>query len=140
MGSKQVWKELREGKTEFQKILALLIEFDEKTGRHRKYGEPETHYMRTALAVCDSSRLRIFAKYLGGFLYHVVGELRGTHGNVVTGWLHEDGIQGERVEQEGKQHPVHEIVCITDLVGKYGEELKDTQTLCVLSETKELLT
>lgn len=110
------WRELVGRREEFQAIVRLLTEFDERTGRFRRFGDPETHYMRRALCVCDCEQLRVFFRALGGYVYRVAVELRGRCGSVATGWVHEDGIRGERetfAHESG--HPVHGIVCLTDL-------------------------
>ncbi|MBL8021490.1 MAG: hypothetical protein JNM27_17605 [Leptospirales bacterium] len=112
--SLSVWRELTVKKEEFCKIVRLLVEFDEKTGRYLKYNDPETHFMRKAVSVADTSRIRIFLRDLGGYVYSVVAELRSLAGTTATAWIHEDGICKEREEAE-TNHPVHSIVCVTDL-------------------------
>lgn len=114
------WRELTDRKDEFSKIIRLLVEFDEKTGRYLKYNDPETHFMRRAIAVADSSRLRVFLRDLGGFVYSVVCELRSPAGVTATAWIHEDGIRNEREGAE-ENHPVHSIICVTDLYSGSGE-------------------
>ncbi len=114
--SRPAWRELLGRKDDFQAIVRLLTEFDERTGRFRRFSDPETHYMRRALAVCDSECLRVFVRSLGGFVYQVAVELRGRAGSVATGWVHEDGIRAERETFSGEaRHPVHSITCLTDL-------------------------
>ena len=112
----RIWRELVGRKEEFQGIVRLLTEFDERTGRFRRFGDPETHYMRRALCVCDCDLMRVFFRALGGYVYQVAVELRSRSGSVATGWIHEDGIRAER-EAFGAEprHPVHGIVCLTDL-------------------------
>ncbi|MCE9597477.1 MAG: hypothetical protein K8S54_05870 [Spirochaetia bacterium] len=120
------WRELTQKKEEFSKIIRLLVEFDEKTGRYLKYNDPETHFMRRAIAVADPAKLRVFLRDLGGFVYSIVAELRSTAGVTSTAWIHEDGIRQEREGAE-TTHPVHSIVCVTDL---YSESCE-----CIPEET-----
>ena len=135
------WNELQECKYEFQKIVNLLVEFDEKTGRYRRYPDRETHFMRKAISVGDTDCMRIFLQHLGGFVYHVVVELSIKGGQVCTGWVHEDGIRVERDEfQESKTHPVHSILCMTDLYEKNSMPLSDDPVeMCVAESTLTLL-
>lgn len=123
------WVELREEKGSFQSILRLLTDFDEQTGRYRRFGDPQTHFMRRALAVAEPEQLRIFLKRIGLYVYHVVVECIGPGGAVSTGWVHEDGIRAEREElSDQSAHPVHGILCLTDLYERadpLGEELCD---------------
>lgn len=105
------WIEVKKGKEDFQKILKILIDFDEKTGRHVR----EDHYFRKAISVCDISNLRIFMKETEKAFFSIVVELR-SNGICVTSWLHEDGIALEREQfAADKRHPVHTIVCMTDI-------------------------
>lgn len=108
------WKELVRRKEDFLKIVQLLVDFDEKTGRYARYRDTETHFMRRAVAAADPERVRIFLKHLGGFVYSIVAEVQSPGGLVATAWIHEDGIRQER-EGAPKEHPVHSIVCVTDL-------------------------
>lgn len=118
------WRELTHRKEEFSKIIRLLVEFDEKTGRYLKYNDPETHFMRRAIAVADPTKLRVFLRDLGGFVYSVVCELRSAAGITATAWIHEDGIRNEREDAE-ENHPVHSIVCVTDLYAEGNECLPE---------------
>lgn len=116
------WRELSGRKSEFQDIVRLLCEFDERTGRFRRFADPQTHYMRKAVASCDPQLLRIFLRELGGFVYHVAVELRCESGSVATSWIHEDGIRAERDTFAGQgEHPVHNITCMTDLFAGTSE-------------------
>lgn len=108
------WRELVKKKDEFLKIVQLLVDFDEKTGRYARYRDTETHFMRRAIACADPEKVRIFLKHLGGFVYSIVAEVHSPGGLVATAWVHEDGIRQER-EGAQKEHPVHSIVCVSDL-------------------------
>ena len=135
-----VWHELESKKEEFQKIVRLLVDFDETTGRYRRYGDPETHFMRRSVSVADADRLRIFLCPLGGFVYYIVAELQSGGGCVSTGWVHEDGIRAERDEfREEKAHPVHSIVCMTDLFEQFSVKMDgDFSLSSVSAQTIEL--
>lgn len=103
----------------FQKILALLTSFDEKTGRHIRFNDQESHFARVALAKVSEENVRFFIKDLGGFIYSVIGYIEGRSCTLATVWVHEDGIRQERDEHsEVKNHPVHSIECLTDLYGR----------------------
>ncbi len=108
------WKELVRRKEDFLKIVQFLVDFDEKTGRYARYRDTETHFMRRAIASADAEKVRIFLRHLGGFVYSIVAEVQSPGGFVATAWVHEDGIRQER---EGAEpgHPVHQIVCVSDL-------------------------
>lgn len=101
----------------FQKIVALLANFDEKTGRHLRYRDPQTHYARKAVAVAPPASLRIYAQDLGGYAYNIIAEIISDGAYVVTAWVHEDGVRQER-ESAPADHPVHSIECLTDLLLK----------------------
>jgi len=110
------WIELTSRKDEFTKIVKLLVEFDERTGRYRRYGCESSHWLRKALAVSDQECIRILLRNLGGFVYSVVVEIRTDSGFATMSWLHDDGIRKERDEKKSEaNHPVHSIVCVTDL-------------------------
>ena len=137
----KLWRELTDKKEEFQKIVKLLVDFDESTGRYRRYGDPESHYMRRSISVSDPDHLRIFIQDLGGFVYYIVVELRTAGGQVSSSWIHEDGIRAERDEfQHMEDHPVHEIVCMTDLYENNSSEIsQDFSNVFVGEITLELL-
>ena len=108
------WFELRSRKDELTKIVSLLVEFDEKTGRHARYDCRWSHYLRKALSVAEPDELRLFLKKQGEFVYSIVGQVSGDSGFATTAWVHEDGIAQERGDQPA-DHPVHSIVCVSDL-------------------------
>ncbi len=114
-GPKSVWQEVTAGKEELQRIIMLLVEFDERTGRFKRYADQESHWMRKAAGVCSPDELRIFVCDLGSWLYQVTVRITSGSGHLQTTWLHEDGIRAER-ETLGSEHPVQNIVCLTDLV------------------------
>jgi hypothetical protein len=105
-------------KVEFQKIVKLMIDFDERTGRHTRYPDPEVHYMRKAVSVARPESLTIKlerAEHEEGWVYFVEVILDNSSVNsLITRWIHEDGIRAER-ETLGEGHPVHNITCLTDL-------------------------
>lgn len=104
----------REHIEDFQGILRLLVDFDEKTGRYQRYRDQETHYARHALAVCDPEQMSVYIKDLGGYVYSVIAECRNASSVIVTAWMLEDGIRQER-ETAPEDHPVHKIKCLTDM-------------------------
>lgn len=113
------WRELSAGKEEMQKIILLLVEFDERTGRFKRYGDPESHWMRKAAATCSPDHLKIYIRDMGSWVYHVVVRVNAAGGDLETSWIHEDGIRAER-ESLGQEHPVQKIVCLTDIIEKHA--------------------
>jgi len=109
-----MWVEITERKQEFRQILKLLVEFDERTGRHARYSDPETHCMRKAISAADPDRTRILLNHLGGFVYNVVAQVETSVGLAISAYVHEDGIKAERAAQ-AENHPIQKIVCMTDL-------------------------
>ncbi len=135
------WKELCNQKQEFIKITALLTDYDERTGRYRKYGEKSDHFMRKAVSIACPDSIRVFFRDLGGYMYTVAVELSTGAGVVITNWVHEDGIRLERDElADSPDHPVHSIICITDLYEKYSKAVSDCEGLPELNPwTREYL-
>lgn len=70
--------------------------------------------MRSAIAVANPQNTRIFLRESSNFAYTVVAEHWSTAGIVVSTHIHEDGIAVER-QTAPANHPVHSIVCVTDL-------------------------
>jgi len=114
------WMELRDGQAEMQKIIHLLVDFDERTGRFKRFEDQSSHWMRKAVSVCNPKDLRIFAKRTAEWVYLVSVHALTNAGSVRTSWVHEDGIRMER-DSAPADHPVHTIVCLTDLVERYGQ-------------------
>ncbi|MCE9597048.1 MAG: hypothetical protein K8S54_03690 [Spirochaetia bacterium] len=54
-------------------------------------------------------------KHLGQFVYSVIIQNETESGPTVSTYTHEDGIRKKREEHTGDDHPVHKIVCLTDL-------------------------
>ena len=108
------WFALKSRKDEFSRILKLLTDFDDRTGRAKRYPDPETHLMRKAIAIANPDLVRIYLRRIATDVFSIVSELKCDSGIVVTGWVTEDGIHTERATQPS-DHPVHNIVCITDL-------------------------
>ncbi|MBU41655.1 MAG: hypothetical protein CMN76_00430 [Spirochaetaceae bacterium] len=119
---KKAWKEIKEGKEKFQEIIKMLVDFDERTGRHGYAPLKECHYMRKAIAVGEPSHIRILACSYPAFLYYVAAELSNDQGHVTTCWVHEDGVKAERKDrQDEPDHPVHGVLCMSDLFEQNAE-------------------
>lgn len=100
----------------FSRIVKLLVEFDERTGRYLKYKDPETHFMRKTVAIAAPEFVRFHVRHIGGFVYAVVASVDSPGGRVATAWVHEDGIKQERGQHVTEpEHPVHSIECVSDL-------------------------
>jgi len=111
------WVELTDRKEEFQKILRLLTDFTERIGSKDQALE-EGHYCRKAISVVPNpeTNLQVFLRGTGVSVYLVLALLKNHHGLVVSAWFHEDGIFQEREKyRDNSDHPVHNIVCMTDL-------------------------
>jgi len=138
---KKQWKELLSEKEELINILKILVEFDEKTGRWSRYGSPELHLMRKAVSLSHSENIRIFIQSLGGFVYYVVAELKSVGGFLSTAWIHEDGIRAERdIYSENDSHPVHGILCLTDLYERSCAVVPlDAPEICLAAPTLDIM-
>ncbi|HBS07150.1 MAG TPA: hypothetical protein DEA96_19410 [Leptospiraceae bacterium] len=113
---KKEWREIQKGKESFQEIVKMLVEFDERTGRHSYAPLKECHYMRKAISVGDPENLLVMACAYPSHLYYVTARLSNQQGKVTTCWVHEDGVAAERLDRkEEESHPVHQIVCLTDI-------------------------
>ncbi len=101
----------------FQEIVALLVDFDFKTGRYNRYRDQEHHWLRKAISVCDPGCLRVTALPLpeSDGVYNVTVTYSSERSRFRTSWIHEDGIYQER-KTAPPEHPVHGIVCLTDLL------------------------
>lgn len=115
------WKELQSRHVEFQRILRLLVNDQEK---EQNANLSWLFNLRKAACLCESWELRVFMKHLGGYLYHIVVEIESLYGNMITTWLHEDGIQSERDMRFTEQdHPVHQLLCMCDLYNDYARKV-----------------
>jgi len=126
------WVELKDGKDEMQRIVSLLVEFDEKTGRVNRYRDKASHWMRKAVAVCDPGDLTLYVKHSLDWSYCVTAHINSNAGIVKTSWVHEDGIRAERATAS-PEHAVHKIVCLSDLVEKHGKPV-DPSVIAQLDE------
>jgi len=116
----ETWKKFSsvEDVAEFQKILAMLVKFDELTGRHLRYEDIESHYARTALSTAKPEAVKFFArKDAEEHCYTIVGYVTSKNAVAAASWTHQDGIAQERNDAE-VGHPVHDIVCIGDLFAR----------------------
>ena len=117
----RAWRELIKDRQEFQFILRLLVEQEE---RESFTNLNWLFYTRRALCVCNPNIVRFFLRDLGGYLFHVVAQLETVEAKLATSWLHEDGIQLERDAYfTVKDHPVHKILCLNDLYSKSTHKL-----------------
>lgn len=120
------WKEITKRKEGFQALVAVLVDFDERTARYRRYGDPEQHFFRKAIALADPDDLRVFVRKLRGYVYFVVAEVRTECGFCATSWVHEDGVQLERDQLSSEpEHPVHGVNCLSDYYRRYSESFAD---------------
>lgn len=102
---------------EFLKILRLLVDFDEKTGRVERQPNKFAHYARKALSLAPPEELVITLEKKDQIsVYWVCIVLKVPNLTIKAEWVHEDGIAAERIEHgENPEHPVHSIVCMTDI-------------------------
>jgi len=122
------WRLLQSRKEEFSRILQLLVDFDDKTGRALRYRDQETHHMRKAIAVGNPDLRRVYMRRIATDTFSIVSELICDAGMVVTGWLHEDGVHAERAAQP-PEHPVHSIICVSDLFENDSTQFAPTRDL-----------
>lgn len=110
-------------KQQLRKIIELLVRFDEKTERHMRYENPELHYMRKVIIAANQDNVTYNVKPLNEHLDGASAYLLEVSYVMKTGdcehalhtsWIHEDGIFMER-QTAPEGHPVHSIVCLTDL-------------------------
>ena len=118
--------------SDMQRIVRLLTEYDEKTGRYLSYKDPETHFARKAIGAA-SSGVRFVVRDLGGFVYSVIAYYEGS--GIATAWVHEDGIQQER--ESGMQIP-ESIRCLTDFVRSASPANLDFVPVSVLDLMMEM--
>ncbi|MEQ8351646.1 MAG: hypothetical protein RH862_09190 [Leptospiraceae bacterium] len=113
------WREIEQGKENFQEIIKMLVEFDERTGRHSYAPLQECHFMRKAISVGNPENLRILVCAYPSNLYYVAARLQNEQGRVTTCWVHEDGVAAERADRRNEpEHPVHQILCMSDIFSK----------------------
>ena len=138
----EAWREITRGgdREEFRNITSLLVDYDERSRRHLRFGDPEVHYMRKAVVVAESWRVRVFLQRVEECVFYVVAEVESENGSVATAWLHEDGILRERSQLRGQpQHPVHRLTCLSDLYERATKLSEDFGTVLVNTATWELL-
>jgi len=101
---------------EFQNILSIILEFDEKTGKDTEYLDSDRYLIRKALTRAEPETLNIYVQLQPGetYTYHVVCESKGIGYYIATSWIHEDGIRYER-DRCDEDHPVFNLVCLSDL-------------------------
>jgi len=104
---------------EFQKITAMLVEYDERTGRHTRYRDAHTHYMRKSFSVAGALSARVWVAPLGdeALVYQVTAVVSSAGVYMAQTWVHEDGIAQER-QNADSGNAIHGIVCVTDLYRK----------------------
>lgn len=99
----------------FQHILNVLVRFDE---RHLT-DDRHCHYMRRAVAMAPANDLTIVLGRIEDGVYCVFVNLDSRLGYLRTSYIHEDDIYIERqIEADNDDHPVHQLLCLTDLFVK----------------------
>ncbi len=110
----KVWYELFDNIEEFQEILRILVDFENETKENAS--DDWLSLLRQALCYCQTKEIRIFIRYLEGYLFHIVAQAERIGGQMAVSWLHEDGIQAERDLKSNKiSSEVHHICCMNDL-------------------------
>lgn len=119
------WRQLVSRKIDFFAIMQVLLDYDERSGRVGRVVPPALHHLRRTLAVCPSRSVSIYLRALGGYRYEVLLWHSSEWGQAATAWIHEDAICVERAEYlDQKEHPIHKIVCLSDLYHKHSKRLK----------------
>lgn len=115
------WHRLVSAHEEFQRILRLLLEYDE---RNERQNLSELHYLRQAISTARAEDLCVYIRDMGGYLFHIVAELKVPGGEAATAWLHEDGIQAERdMRSNQPDHAVHKLFCMSDILKEHSESI-----------------
>jgi hypothetical protein len=115
------WRELQERKGEY---LEICREIEEENAFFAHVADPE--------------RLRVFFQHLGGYVYYVVLESLANGERVCTSIVHDDGIRAARDETE-PAHPVHDVLCVTDLYERHAGLVTDPAGLDVGKKALRLL-
>ncbi|MCE9499807.1 MAG: hypothetical protein K8R21_04820 [Leptospira sp.] len=120
------WKELVSRKEDFLNIIKVLNRYYDA---HPPKNYPtESHKFRENLLKSDVNSFRIFLKQFGEFEFMVSGQINSRSGKQFDSWIHVDGISHERKTMQEKgimNHPVFEIVCLTDLFMGSSSEIKE---------------
>ena len=107
------WRELIKNKHLFLNLLNLLIDHEEANKTEKNTPD---FYLRKAISVAEADDVRIYLRDLGGYLFHIVAELKIVSIFTATSWLHEDGIQMEREKSSTDvNNKAHKIICLTDM-------------------------
>lgn len=110
-----VWKKVGSKQVEdFQKMLKVLVRFYDAVLSEREE-KNESHEFRKALSeMTDTKKVEIYLRKFGKYEYLVYADVNGE----TESWIHVDGIAEEREQLKGKDHPVHTIVCMSDIYKK----------------------
>lgn len=110
-----VWKKVGSKQVEdFQKILKVLVRFYDAVLSEREE-KNQSHEFRKALSqMTDTKKVEIYLRKFGKYEYLVYADMNGE----TESWIHVDGIAEEREQLKGKDHPVHTIVCMSDIYKK----------------------
>lgn len=112
-----VWKKVGSKQVEdFQKILKVLVRFhDAVLSEGEKSQSHEFRKRLSEMVVMERTRkVQIYLRKFGKYEYLVYADMNGE----TESWLHVDGIAEEREQLKGKDHPVHTIVCMSDIYKK----------------------
>ncbi|MCX7997673.1 MAG: hypothetical protein N3A69_01815 [Leptospiraceae bacterium] len=120
---RKTWKELKEKKTEFQKILSVLNRFY----HHSQENLTDSQRFREKVVMSNEENLRIFLQKFGKYEFYIIAKVLEEGSWIQDSWIHVDGIQEERDRMKRKgviNHPVFKITCLTDLY-KIAEKLEE---------------
>jgi len=108
------WKELgNDGKKDFLAIVSVLNRYYEAYPPKGEFSE--SHNFRVEICKLQPGEIRVYLKRFADMDYLVGVEIENGKSDT---WIHVDGIKQERadLERQGKlDHPVFNIVCLTDL-------------------------
>lgn len=110
------WYELVFRKEDFLHIINVLNRYYDMYPP--KNHPSESHQFREDLTRTPVQNIRIFLKKFGDYEFLISAEILEADNKRMDSWIHVDGIKQERNELEGKgihDHPVFQIVCLTDL-------------------------
>ncbi|MCB1193465.1 MAG: hypothetical protein H7A23_17890 [Leptospiraceae bacterium] len=110
------WYELVFRKEDFLHIINVLNRYYDMYPP--KNHPSDSHRFREDLTKTPVNSIRIFLKKFGDYEFLISAEILESDSKRMDSWIHVDGIKQERHDLENKgvyDHPVFEIVCLTDL-------------------------
>ena len=110
-----VWKKVGSKQVEdFQNILKVLVRFYDTVLSEREEKNQSHEFRKKLSEMTDTKKVEIYLRKFGKYEYLIYADVNGE----ADSWIHVDGIAEEREQLKGKDHPVHAIVCMSDIYKK----------------------